>query len=846
MRKKRVMSLILSVIVCIAMMPMAVFADVTGGGTAATVTYIDADGQVNTVNSETVTNISSDSYTLNSGWYIATGDVTIDANVKVNGDVNLILADDAKLTINEGISGSSSNLTIYTGNATNASIKGNGKLIAKGKAKEDRSSTVYGNAAIDASNGILTINGGNIEATGGNTNNPDATGTYTNISGGTGILAKDITINGGTVTATGGDAFLTVSSGDGLAQAGGGISTSNTIIVNGGKVTAIGGKANSNNTTVGGDGIYAAADFKMNNGEVIATGGDFNANGAGGAGIHAYNEVNVLRGTITALGGSFNGENIYFGMGGNGISVIGNTVGNKLEGGRLLIAGGNITATGGDSAVAGSGIYVSCYSEIKGGSIKGVGGCKNPENGIPGGYGIDFSIATGATHKIVGGIIDAIGQDGRDGIGGSFTTGTDGNAVIFVNNAEFPGIFKTGIEQGVVFIGDEGDIYGNPTILDDTIIPADKKLTISSGKKLNIAKGKTLSNQGTIIIANEGKLENNGTIINNGKIINNNTGKDDISISNNGVIAGDGTVDVKVSNTGIQIINVDGFDFGKAAKGYSSVAAQTLFEKGTNDYDAEILTNTESDFELKSTDKALQISPKQGLDVGEYSETLTIKITKNSEEVMTLERKVKFEVTVASGGGHYEPVQKPEIVAGEGGDVKLENNGTTLVISPKEGMKISKVTVNGVEVRVDGNKVTGLKTGDEVVVTFKEIMTPNIVKGYIKGLKVTVRSSKTSKGNIRIKVTSLTDSDGNPADFNQLNDEGYIVKYKYYRSTQKASKYTAKVEKDADINSYINTSGKKGTRYYYKVRVMVYDADGNLVAKSDLKQCSYAARTWNK
>ena len=56
----------------------------------------------------------------------------------------------------------------------------------------------------------------------------------------------------------------------------------------------------------------------------------------------------------------------------------------------------------------------------------------------------------------------------------------------------------------------------------------------------------------------------------------------------------------------------------------------------------------------------------------------------------------------------------------------------------------------------------------------------------------------------------------------------------------------AKVEKSVDNNSYVNTTGKKGTKYYYKVRVMVYDADGNLVAKSELKQCKYASRTWSK
>lgn len=70
---------------------------------------------------------------------------------------------------------------------------------------------------------------------------------------------------------------------------------------------------------------------------------------------------------------------------------------------------------------------------------------------------------------------------------------------------------------------------------------------------------------------------------------------------------------------------------------------------------------------------------------------------------------------------------------------------------------------------------------------------------------------------------------------------GYTVKYKYYRSTSKASGYSLKATK-----TYANTSGKKGTKYYYKVRVAVYDSDGNLICQSELKQCKYACRTWTK
>ena len=199
----------------------------------------------------------------------------------------------------------------------------------------------------------------------------------------------------------------------------------------------------------------------------------------------------------------------------------------------------------------------------------------------------------------------------------------------------------------------------------------------------------------------------------------------------------------------------------------------------------------------------------------------------------------------------YTPPAKPTIdIAGkEGGTVIYDRIKHTVTITPNDNYLVKEITLNGTTVPVtDGAMVLENIYGwSRISVTFEP--KPELAfepDKYISELKFKANSSKTSKGNIRIKVNSITDDNGNKIDLTELKDKGYTVKFKYYRSTKKASKYTAKVEKDADINSYINTSGKKGIKYYYKVRVMVYDADGNLVAKSDLKQCSYAARIWSK
>ena len=104
----------------------------------------------------------------------------------------------------------------------------------------------------------------------------------------------------------------------------------------------------------------------------------------------------------------------------------------------------------------------------------------------------------------------------------------------------------------------------------------------------------------------------------------------------------------------------------------------------------------------------------------------------------------------------------------------------------------------------------------------------------IKEVNLKVRTSKTSKKNIKAVVSG---------DVTALTDAGYTVKYKFYKSTKKASKY--KAVKTKDTNTYINTAGKKGTKYYYKAKALVYSGD-KLAGQTVLTQCKYGVRTWSK
>ena len=123
-----------------------------------------------------------------------------------------------------------------------------------------------------------------------------------------------------------------------------------------------------------------------------------------------------------------------------------------------------------------------------------------------------------------------------------------------------------------------------------------------------------------------------------------------------------------------------------------------------------------------------------------------------------------------------------------------------------------------------------------------EVEEPQVdAKALTAKLTLVARSAKTAKKNIKVTV-SLDKQD--KAIIKELKDAGYTVKYRFYRSTKKAAGYKAAVTKKTA--SYTNTGGKKGTKYFYKVQIRVYDENGKLTAKTALKQCKYASRTWTK
>ena len=204
--KKRILSILLTVCLLMALLPTVAFAE-------GSVTYLDADGTLKTSPSATEVTSSDTEWTdttTNPGWYVVNTNVTIGTEetpqrVTVSGDVRLILTDGCTLTVNGGIqvqdddeditNGSANALTIYAQSTDESTM---GKLIAKG-AERDYNAVIGGNEGngYGGSGGAITINGGVVKAT--NTGGAGIGGGFGDYGGSGG----EVTITGGTVTATG-------------------------------------------------------------------------------------------------------------------------------------------------------------------------------------------------------------------------------------------------------------------------------------------------------------------------------------------------------------------------------------------------------------------------------------------------------------------------------------------------------------------------------------------------------------------------------------------------------------------------------------------------------------------
>ncbi len=189
--------------------------------------YVDAYG--NSMPQQLCAEVTSETTSLETGWYVVNGEVTVNSPITVSGDVKLILADGSHLVVNAtgsydaaiDVSGENA-LTIYRQTLGTGVLEATGGSISAG----------IGGGYYSPACGTITINGGTVTAT-APSGGAGIGGGYSSSSYGSGT-GGTITINGGTVTATGNGAGI--GGGGGSPAGAGGI-----VVVNGGTVTATGG-----------------------------------------------------------------------------------------------------------------------------------------------------------------------------------------------------------------------------------------------------------------------------------------------------------------------------------------------------------------------------------------------------------------------------------------------------------------------------------------------------------------------------------------------------------------------------------------------------------------------------
>lgn len=404
-----------------------------------------------------------------------------------------------------GTGGSGGTITISGGSVTATTFAGHpGGLFA------EMSEGIWAGAAIGGgscgggsggSSGTITISGGIVTAIVSSQPapgmDPDVPPKYSAGIGngaGTGVSvvgSSKITISGGTVFAQSPDG---AGIGDGQNNDGSAI----VIAISGGTVEAV----STNGAGIGGgmiEALSAMVNFKKtySGGEITISGGSVSAqstNGAGigsGAVIYDVEEVSerntpeVNGGEITVSGGTVSAQSVRgAGIGGgNGQVTVGSTVTvdpdaqttpsltlSSGSGGTVTISGGTVEAVSTEGVGIGSGGMPFYQSETP---------------------AVDQYI-----HRV-------------SGAAGTFATGTDGNAMLIAvggtNHIEDDD--DTTDWHGVIFLGSEGQIYGDKvTLSTDCTIPGGKQLTIGEGQSLLLDAGVTLT------IDNENCITGAGTL----------------------------------------------------------------------------------------------------------------------------------------------------------------------------------------------------------------------------------------------------------------------------------------------------------------------------------------------
>jgi hypothetical protein len=230
----------------------ALLASLLGTGakaTSGTFSYVDENGD-SQYRSCTYVESSSGNLTIqNAGWYAVYGDVNIGGTLTFacTGDVNLILCDDATLTVGTALYGNNATVNIY------GQKNGAGKLIA--------GSINFNSSAVSVKS--LTVCGGVLQAASG-----DGDSSQRGID-----VSESLTVLGGSVTASGFYGIHGNSGSASIAVSGGSVTVNGVLAgIEAGSITVSGGTVDVTASSLGGqaNGLFAVTELTITGGKVSA------------------------------------------------------------------------------------------------------------------------------------------------------------------------------------------------------------------------------------------------------------------------------------------------------------------------------------------------------------------------------------------------------------------------------------------------------------------------------------------------------------------------------------------------------------------------------------------------
>ena len=595
--------------------------------------------------------------------------------------------------------------------------------------------------------------------------------------------------------------------------------------------------------------------------------------GSGNAGIELKNKANLV--ITSSSGGQLDTHGGYIGA---GIGGINNTAGagEKSSINKVVIAGGIINAAGG-SGGAGIGGSIGCDGcdvTVTGGVLNATG--KGGAAGIGGGIG-----GNGGSFTITGGKVNAVGSTAAAGIGGGLYTADDqiytgGNGgTVVIKGGELTAIGKScAIGTGAESFTQKGVIKSSGTI---TISPAGAGINVWAGS--SETENKAL--EGSTFFASAYITD----LIKDKKYFYSREYVPYVPPADDDVkTTPDGTTSTTVKDTRTETVkNEQGEEISKVTATVSEKLADNLVEQAvSNKSDTVEITVKSNDGNkaeqteveipkkalesiAKDTDADLVIKTDSGqviLDnrtletIAAEAESDTVRLVVNENTQLKEEQKPAADVIGKNGklfdlkavigdkilhdfrgGKAHVTLPMPEKLKGKDIVIIYINdkgiceilNHTMETVGAEKYIKFTTSHFSNFAVveKADAEKIIDKQNVDKI-------------NSLTKEAKLKATTSKTAKKSIKVKIGEAKNSNSL---IKEAKAMGYTVKYKFYRSTKKSSKYIALKTKDTD--TYINTAGKKGTKYYYKAKVLVYDGK-TLIAQTELKQCSYGARTWSK